>query len=264
MFYPESHSEELIDDGTEPSKELNTDPNESSDETQGAGEPSDDKDSTKVDLSKVAPEVQEYIKSREKEMQASYTKKTQELSDERKRLEVRQIALDSKVAQMLEAKKPEEKLIDLDGMTADQRQAYELLRKDRQRDITKAVEETNKAWNVKYNQSLQVLGNLQWDTFADKNPGAEKYRSRMLEISKEPGHENLSLKSLYKLARPDDVVKQSGVEEYKQRVQTKKEAVTQRPTSASGQEGGIKFERGKREDNLQKAYDAAKSALDIK
>jgi hypothetical protein len=248
---PESKSEELV--------------NEQSEETQGAEEQSQDEKSSKFDPSKLTPDLQEQYKL----MQADATKKWQAASEKAKTAE----ALEEKARGIIS--EYEEKLtslnmpkseadIDTSQMTAEQRQAWEIIKKDRQKDIKTALKERDD----KDKQLVGIVAQMQLDYFLDKTPGAEKYLDKMREIQKQPGHQNLPLKSLYRLAVDEKELKQAGAEEYKASVTKKKKAVTTKPGSPAGEEADIEFNKGfnltraQKLENLTKAFKKGREDAD--
>jgi len=261
---PEDTSKGLENEGTEKAEALNTDSNEQPKETQGAGEQGQaDLSSEGVDISKLTPDAQKIVKG----FQSSYTKKTQAIADSRKSLEAKEQQIEDlrgkyeqRLFELTQPKGKEEPLIDTSAMTVEQKSAWETLKKDRQRDINTAVTARDKEWETRYNEVIGLVGKIQLDNFIDKNPGSDSYLDKMREIQKQPGHESLPLKSLYRLAIDEQSLKKAGADEYKRNVQTKKKAVTSEPSSTAGAQADIQFKKGMRHNRggLLKAFDFAR------
>lgn len=81
-----SKSEELKDKGVEQSEELNEGVEEQSEDTQGAGDQAGEQSSEGFDPKSLTPELQKVYKN----MEASYTRKTQAVAESRKSIEAKE------------------------------------------------------------------------------------------------------------------------------------------------------------------------------
>jgi len=262
---PESKSNELEQEGAEQAEALDENTDEQSEDTQGAGEQSQDENSTdSFDPSTLTPELQKVYK----QMQSDYTKKTQAVADDRKSADNLRAQYEEKLLQLnkLNQKPAEEKpLIDTSNMTAEQRQAWDLLDKHFDKKLTTIMGEKEKTYQARINQLQTYIGNMEWREFVKAHSDANDYRKEMADRQKSIGG-NISLEELYVLVKGVDGLKKAGVDEYRKRVTTKKTAVTTKPSSTAGEEAEIAFDKGagQRRTNLSKAFEAAKKSIGMR
>ncbi len=256
MFYPESNPNEL--------NEQPSGLDEQSDGTQGAGDQAGEQSAEGFDPSKLTPELQKVYKG----MEAGYTKKTQAISEKSKSLEQKETQLENlrsqyeqKLVDVTQPKGEEKPLVDISQMTTEQRNAWDMLNKHFDKKLELVREEERRSVQSEIGQLKGYIGQMEWKQFARDNPGAGKYRDTMKQLQVEKGGTNcpLNLDDLLTLAQKDDL-KKLGVEEYKQSVQTKRNAVTSSPQSRSGENAGIELHRGpkltlaQKTENIRKAF----------
>jgi hypothetical protein len=98
-------------------------------------------------------------------------------------------------------------------MTAEQKQAWDMLDKHFDSKMKSVLADKEKSYQEKITQLERYIGNIEWREFKRSYPDADKYRSKMIEKQKTIGG-SPSLEDLYLLARGEQELKKAGVEEF--------------------------------------------------